>query len=353
MEDLMSNKKMTAAVFHQPEDIRIETVLIPEITENEMLLAVRAAAICGTDVRIIKGRKTRGVRPQSIIGHEISGELVQVGTKVKGFKRGDRVIVAPVIACGQCYYCKNGMPNVCLNRTAFGYEYDGGFAQYMRIPARAIAAGNVIHLPPSISFEEGCVIEPLSCCVRSHRIMSQQPAEKVLIVGAGPIGLMHLKLLRLAGAGRIMVSEPNQQRRAFAQKMGADRVIDPLAANLMDLINEETEGLGVDKVILASSLPHIVPELMRTLRKGGQLCLFAGLGERVDQFDLDLIHYNELSVLGTSASAVADFHTAIKYLSEDGLSLRDIITHHFPIQDFDKALANVLAGRGLKTIITF
>ena len=280
----MNKQTMTAAVFHQPDDIRIESVPIPAIADDEMLLTVRAAAICGTDVRIIKGKKTRGVRLNSILGHEMSGELVQVGAAVRGYKTGERVIVAPVIACGTCYYCRHDLPNVCANRTAFGYEYDGGFARYMRIPAAAIAAGNVIPLPESISFEEGCVVEPFACCVRSHRRMSQAPDEKVLIVGAGPIGLMHMKLLQIEGAGRIIVSDPNPDRRACAAQMGAQRVLDPLSMALQDVINEETDGIGVDKVILASSLPRIVPELMRYLRKDGQLCLFAGLGEKVDQF---------------------------------------------------------------------
>ena len=348
----MQNELMTAAVFHQPENIVIGKVPVPQLSKDEVLVSVRAAAICGTDIRIYLGKKTKGVRLPSILGHEISGEIVETGTSIQGYKAGDRVIIAPVIACGQCYYCKHGLSNVCTNRTAFGYEYDGGFAEYIKLPYQAIQAGNLIHLPENISYEEGCIIEPLSCCIRSHRKMPIDIDEKVLVVGAGPIGLMHVKLLKRIGVNLIVVSEPNTERRILAQETGADIVVNPLETDLENMIKKETNGLGIDKIIVATSVPKVIHELMHCLRKGGQICLFAGMGAKVEQFDVDLIHYNELSICGTSAARIEDFQTAIQYITNNEISIKDLITKKFHLEQIELAINYVMSGNGLKTLLT-
>src|SRR5699024_12195486 len=148
---------MKAAVFYGPNDMRSEDEEMPSYNEKEILVKVNVAAVCGTDVRIFQGKKTKGVRTPSVIGHELVGTIYEVGGEVKGFEVGERIAVEPVIPCGSCHYCQNAMENVCANRTAIGYEYDGGFAEYIRIPEAALKSKNIIKIPDHVSLEKAVI----------------------------------------------------------------------------------------------------------------------------------------------------------------------------------------------------
>src|SRR5262245_57251525 len=180
---------MLAAVFEGIEQIILREVERPRIGPGDLLVRVGAAAICGTDIRIYKGQKTKGVRIPSILGHEIAGDIVERGAEVGEWAIGDRIVVAPVISCGTCYYCQRVLSNVCTHRMALGYEYDGGFAQYVRVPGEAIRAGNVFAVPDHISYVEASLSEPLSCCINGQENVGVLPGDTVLVVGAGPIGI--------------------------------------------------------------------------------------------------------------------------------------------------------------------
>ena len=182
---------MRGVVLKGPNQFVTEELPIPEIGEDEILLKMQKAAICGTDIRILEGKKTKDVRYPSVIGHEICGIIDKVGAQVKGFEVGEHVSIANIIPCGHCASCLAGRENACMNRLAVGYQYDGGFEEYVRIPANLIEAGNVIKLPDSVSFTAGALIEPLACCIRGLRNAGTGFNDTVLIVGAGPIGLMH------------------------------------------------------------------------------------------------------------------------------------------------------------------
>ena len=212
---------MKALVFEGPGKMGVREVPVPALQEGDLLVKVAACLICGTDIRIFRGKKTKDVRIPSILGHEFSGTVAETGGKVEGFAVGDAVSMAPVVPCLTCYCCKHDRENVCLNRTAFGYEYDGAFAEFVRIPAAAIRSGNLYHVPVGSDLQGLALAEPLACCINGQGNSPVRLGDTVVVMGAGPIGLMHLLLAGKSGA-RVIVSEPNEDRRKTALGLGAD-----------------------------------------------------------------------------------------------------------------------------------
>lgn len=343
---------MKALVLKSPNEFGTEQVPDPELGEGEILLRVKSCAICGTDIRILEGKKTRGVRYPSIIGHEIAGVIEDTQGFVGNLTKGTRVCIAPVIPCHSCRYCLEGRENACQNRVAIGYEFDGGFAEFLRVPAEAVKSGHVAVLPESMSFEEGSLIEPLSCCLNGIRKSNVGLADTCLIVGAGPIGLMHIQLARAAGAAQIIVSEPNPVRRNTALHFGADRVVDPTKEDLSAIVKEATDGLGVDSLILAIGVPAVVNSLLKLIRKGGSLNLFAGFPDTGScTIEANVIHYNEITVTGTSASTRLDYLQARDLVARGKVNVKDLVSHRYNLENFREAYEIAKAGKGIKIII--
>jgi L-iditol 2-dehydrogenase len=343
---------MKAVILKKPGDFGPGMVDDPRPGEGELLLRVKACSLCGTDIRVLEGKKTKGVRYPSIIGHEFAGIVEETGRGVTAFGRGDRVSVAPVIACHACRYCMEGRENACRNRLGIGYEYDGGFAEFVRIPARAVEYGHVVRIPEGVDFDEAALAEPLACCINGTRKAAVGLGDTVLVVGAGPIGLMHLQLARAAGAVTVMVSEPNPRRREEAARFGADRVADPAAENLHEVVMEATGDLGADAIIMAVGVPVIVNDLLKLVRKGGRLNLFAGFPDAgAATVEANLIHYNEITVNGTSAATRLDYLTAVFMIASSRVNVKDIVTHRFGIDGFREAYDLHKAGVGLKLVI--
>ncbi|MCF8568121.1 zinc-dependent dehydrogenase [Alicyclobacillus tolerans] len=343
---------MKAAIFHEPNKMSYESIQPPVIQDDEVLLRVAISSVCGTDVRIFEGRKTKGVRTNSILGHEIVGTIEQTGSNVSDFKKGDRVGVIPVIPCNKCTYCLNGRENACINRTAIGYEYDGGFAEFIRIPSRALKSGNLVKLPSSISFRQAVVAEPLACCINGSRKTGVKMNDLVVVIGAGPIGLMHVQLAKIAGAKRIIVSEIVESRRMKATEVGADIVVDPTLESLYDRVMTESDGEGADCAILAIGVPSLINETLRVLRKGGVINLFAGFNQNTScAIDPNLIHYNELRVVGTSASTRADYLNAIKLIESGRVNTDLLTTPGYTLADLNQAILDVKCGKAMKPLI--
>ena len=344
---------MKAAVFYGPNELKLEEVNTPKIDAHEVLVRVKASAVCGTDVRIYEGKKTKGVRTPSIIGHELVGTIEVIGEEVKGFFVGDRVGVMPVIPCGKCYYCLNGRENVCANRTAIGYEYDGGFAEYVRIPRTALNAGNLVKIPDHISFEQAVVTEPLACCLNGQRKANVKMGDVVVVIGGGPIGLMHVQLAKIAGAKSVILSEPIEHRREKGLIAGADYAIDPTKESLEDLVLSGTDGLGADVAIMAIGVPFLVNSSANLLKKGGTLNLFAGFTKGVlSEIDPNVIHYNEITINGTSALTRSDYHKSLSLISSGQINTEVITTTGYSLDDIEQAIADVKNGSHMKTIIT-
>lgn len=343
---------MKALVLKGPNDFTVMEIERPEINKDEILIKIESAAICGTDIRILEGKKTKSVRYPSTIGHEICGAITEIGENVTGFNLGERVAIANVIPCGSCSSCLNGRENACINRKAIGYEFDGGFAEYVRIPDICIKAKNVIKIPENISSTEGALIEPLACCIRGMINAGTKFNDVVLIVGAGPIGLMHLQLSKIAGASKVFISEPNEYRRKIALELGADRVINPMEEDLKSIINEETDSQGLDVIMLAIGVPTIINDLLKLTKKGGSVCLFAGFsGTGESTLEANIIHYEELNICGSTAYKRSDYLAAAEMVKMRKIDLTKIASHHFPLKDFQEAYECSRDGIGLKVVI--
>lgn len=346
-----AGRTVKAAVLKAVNEISYETVSDPVLQPGDLLLKVRAATICGTDIRILRGKKTAGIRYPSIIGHEFAGEVVEtVGHRQ--FQVGQAVGVCPAFACGQCDACQGGAENLCRNLIAMGYEIDGAFAEYVRIPAHGVAAGNVFALPHGLSFAKAALAEPLACVINGQHQAHVGRGDRVVILGAGPIGLLHVKLARLAGAKQIIVSQTSASRRQAALDAGADVVINPRDKNLVEQVKQLTDGGGADVAICAIGKPELANDAIRAVRPRGRVNLFAGFSKGVSSdLDVNAIHYNELTVTGAFGLTRLQFSTALQMIASGQIDVAPLLTHRFPLAEISQALATAEQGSALKVVI--
>jgi L-iditol 2-dehydrogenase len=234
----------------------LEELEFAEPGPGELAVRVRAAAICDTDV----------------LGHEVSGEVMAIGPGVTGFKLGQRVAIAPNIGCGHCPFCISGRVHMCPSLKAIGIQLDGGFAEYVRVPAEGVIHGNVIPLPDSVSFAQAALVEPLACCYNSFEVLRPAPGDYVMIYGAGPIGILHLLLAKMVSPARIILADPLPQRLASAEAFGPDAALDPSRPDLGDLVRAETDGHGPDVTIVACPSPQAQADALTHAAIFGRVC---------------------------------------------------------------------------------
>jgi len=260
---------MKAAVFYKKNDIRIRDYPLRKLHRGEILLKVHACGVCGTDVHIYEGAEgSATVFPPVILGHEFSGEVCEIGDDVKDTKVGDRVCVDPNIYCGKCHYCRNGKAHLCERLKAVGVTIDGGFAEYCIVPENQI-----YKLPEHVSFEQGAMSEPIACCLHGADLSGISPGDRVLIIGGGTIGLIMLQLAKIAGAAKIILSEPVKEKRHRAVTLGADVVIDPTRENIEETVNKHT-GCGVNIAIECVGIKQTMEQAIQSACKGGTVMMF-------------------------------------------------------------------------------
>jgi L-iditol 2-dehydrogenase len=344
---------MIAAVFNGPDEIDVKEVETPEVGAGEVLVEVGANTVCGTDVRILRGEKTTGIYPPSILGHEFAGRVAAVGGGVEGYEVGAPVAMSPTIPCRRCFYCKRDMENVCANWKAMGYEVDGGLSQYVRIPADAVEAGCLFVAHEDVPPEQLALAEPLSCCVNGQRLSRVGLDDTVLVMGAGPIGLFHVQLSLLAGARTVIVSEPLEPRQRFARDIGAQVVtVDPTSEDLPGVVAEHTDGLGVEVVLICIGMPPLVNQAFELARKGGRINVFAGLAkDGWAEVAANLIHYNQLEVTGVTGARRSDYEVALRLVESGRVDVSDMVTHRFPLQDAVEAIETSAGGEGIKVAV--
>jgi L-iditol 2-dehydrogenase len=337
---------MKALVFERPNVITLKEVASPKLNDGDLLVKVKACLICGTDIRIYRGKKTKDVRLPSILGHEFAGVVAE--SQNDGFHEGDPVSVAPVLPCGTCYHCTHGQENICANRRAYGYEFDGALAEYVRVPRDYIKTGNVFRVPEGVSFEEVAMAEPLACCINGQRNSPVKLGDVVVIAGAGPIGLLHTQLAKASGA-TVIVSEPSPSRRDTALAIGADCGVDPTDEDLATAVKAVSNGVGADVVILAIGIPSLVNVAIDIVRKRGFVNLFAGfsVGD-MPPIDVNKIHYKEIHLTGTSASTRKDHELALRLIANKTIDVSKIISHRFPLTEANEAFAMAETGGGIK-----
>lgn len=342
---------MIAAVFEGAGKLEVREVETPAVGPGEVLMRVGANTVCGTDLRILRGEKTAGISPPAVIGHEVAGHVAEVGEGVEGFEVGAPVAVSPVIPCSRCFYCKRGMENVCENERVVGYQVPGGLSEYVKIPADALEAG-CLFVTEDLPSEQLALAEPLSCCVYGQHRSPVELDDTVLVMGAGPIGLFHVQLALLAGAGTVIVSQRSEGRRKLAAEFGAQVVVDPTSEDLSEVVAEHTGGRGVDVVFVCIGVPQLVNDAFRLTRKGGRVNLFAGLaGKGWAEVEANLVHYNELQVTGQTGARRADFETALRLIESGRVETRRMVTHRFPLRDTAEAIEMVSSGAGIKVAV--
>jgi L-iditol 2-dehydrogenase len=327
---------------------------VPTIDKGEMLVKVISASICGTDLRIVHGNH-RMYPPGTvrIPGHEVVGTIAEIGTEVENYSIGQRVFCAPNTGCGHCQQCISGNNNLCANYDAIGVTRDGGFAEYVRIPANSVQQGNVIPIGESVDSAVAALMEPFACVLRGQNALHMNPGDVILIFGAGPIGVMHMKLARGRGAGRIFVSEPNLERATQAKRMGADRVVNPLSEDLKTILMEETDGHGADVIIVAAPIHAAQEEALDLAAISGRINYFGGLPKDrpTIRFNSNLVHYKELIVTATTACSTADCWQATRIVTSGMVDLADIVSQRYPLREAVKAFAVAEDGKSLKIVL--
>jgi 2-desacetyl-2-hydroxyethyl bacteriochlorophyllide A dehydrogenase len=345
---------MLAAVYYGPDDLRVEMVPIPQPGAGEMLVRVASASICGTDLRILHGQHRKfPLGTVRIPGHEMVGIAARLGPGVVGYQEGQRVFVAPNWGCGRCKQCISGKNSLCAHYEAIGVTQNGAFAEYLLVPAAAVAQGNVMPVAAHADTAVLALIEPFACVLHGQDALDIQPGETVLILGAGPIGLMHLLLARLRGAGQVLVSEPRPERLALAQQLGADCLIDPTSLDLADAVAEATQGQGVDAIIVAAPVHALMEQAVSLASIGGRVNFFAGLPKDrpLIQVDANLVHYKEISITGTTACSTEDCRRSAALLESGRIDLSSLVSRRFPLAHASKAFAAAEDRSALKVVL--
>jgi L-iditol 2-dehydrogenase len=334
----------------EPRKIEIREVDVPAPSEGELLIKIGAALTCGTDLKAyIRGHPV--IPMPGPFGHEFSGTVEAVGRGVEGFEEGEEVMAVHSAPCLSCAYCRKGLHNLCedIMRT----KALGAFAEYLLLPSR-IVRQNAFHKPPGLPFEEAALLEPLSCVVHGLAPLDIREGDSVLIIGAGPIGLIHLMLIKGTARGvSAAVADVNRQRLDKALALGADATIDPSKKEVTDALDELTpSGMGFDYVFECTGRPEVWEASVGYLRRGGTLVLFGGCPKGTSvTYDTARLHYDEITMKGVFHYTPADVRKAHELILGGTLDLSGLISGSYPLKHIGKAFESLAEGEGIKYAI--
>jgi L-iditol 2-dehydrogenase len=343
---------MIAYLYKGEKVLRLEEVPEPVKTENNAIVRIEAASICGTDIRTYRFGSSK-IRFPMIIGHECIGEIVHIGKAISGFDVGDRIQIAPAIGCGECYPCRKGHPNLCDHLETIGFQYNGAFAESMEVPKKAFGRGNVSKVDKRLPVEAAVLAEPIACVLNAHEYIDLQEADHVAIFGSGFIGLMHAQIAFNKGAANVILMDINKTRIDQAKEIMPNlTVLNAGNPDLKDEILGMTGGNGVDAAIVACSSGDAQKAALDITAKNGRISLFGGLPGKETRFlDSNIIHYKEISVFGVHASTPAQNRTAMKMISDGELNVDPFIHDTFELKDIEKAFGKLMNEEILKAII--
>ena len=338
---------MRAAVYHGPGDLVVEQILKPEAMPGGALLEVSYCGLCGTDIKTYR-RGHHMFTPPCVLGHEVVGRIVEMEDPHASVsvKEGDFVAVAPYVPCFVCPLCARGRHELCGHKDWI----DGGFAEYVAVPAGVLAKGT-FRVPDGLDLRVAALAEPLACCLNAVTDSGVHMGDTVLVIGAGPMGMMMLESCKAAGATRLLVSEPDELRRSQAQRRGA-QTVDPGQTSAAAWANDLTGGAGADVVFVCVGAAEAVGEAMAAAGPGGTVNVFGGLsGGTTISVDAKRVHYDEVTLTGSFGFAPEHFRTALAMLASGRLNVEGIITHEFGLDDAASAFETAAAGKCLKAVI--
>jgi len=329
---------MKAAIWYGGKDVRVEEIPEPDVGDCDVLVRVRAVGICGSDLHAYEGISRRRV-PPLVMGHEIAGEIADTGRDVKGLKRNDRVVVYPVLSCGECEYCRCGNENLCRDIRFMGLHVLGGFAEYVAVPA-----DRCYKIAPGLAFEKACLTEPLAVAVHVADSSRMRVNDSILIIGAGAVGSMITQVVRLRTSGQIIVTDILDSRLDLAKKLGADVAINSREKDAVEEILTLTDGKGVDVSIEVVGIQSTVQQALASVKKGGTI-IAVGLLEKNMEIDMMRVVTNQLELHGSYIYSDYDFRSSISLIANDKVNLQPYLTHIFALEDAQKGFEEMTTNK--------
>ncbi len=346
-------KTMKAVMVRGPMDFGLEEVPMPECPPGGLLLKVHACGLCGSDLRTLRSGHRKVTLPW-ILGHEISGEVACVGDRYQGpWHQGDRLSVAPLVYCWRCDFCRSGRHELCEGYREIAQAWPGGFAQYIAIREEAILRGTILPVPEGLDMDQAAIAEPVSSCIHAQEEGAIGLGDRVVVMGTGPVGCIHIALARARGADCIIAVDVNEHRLGQATRFRPDAVVNAEGIDLPAEIRRLTDNRGADVVITANPSPDAQVQAVEMARKGGRILLFGGLPKADSRppIDMNLVHYNALHLIGTTIFAPRHHRQAVQMLADGRIDGKALITHRGGLEDFATIAREALDGRVCKAVI--
>jgi L-iditol 2-dehydrogenase len=329
---------MKAVVFYGKNDVRLEQVPAPECGPGELAVRIEACAVCGSDLKTYQNGNPR-MKPPITMGHEFTGRVEALGAGVRGFAPGERVVMATSVSCGSCFYCRRGWSNLCQDLKPMGFAFPGGMAERLIVPELAVRNAHVVKVPEGLAPEHAALAEPVSCAVNCAELCGIAEGDTVVVVGAGPMGLINLFVAREFGARRLILAQREGKRLEQARAFDCGRLVNTSSEDLRAVVLAETGGLGADCVIVAAPSASAQEQAPALVRKRGTVCLFASLPVGANMLSLDsrAIHYGELRVIGVSDSTARQVERALAILGKPGFPKQKLVSHQLGLEDIHRA----------------
>lgn len=337
---------MKTAFCYRSDKFEIKNIPKPQINEDEILVKVMACGICGSDIKKIFDDK---VKKPIVLGHEVAGDVVEIGSNVKDFKIGNRVVVTHHVPCCNCQYCKHENYSMCRQFKSTNI-YPGGFSQFIRVPKENVSVGT-LKIDKRVSYEEASFSEPLACCLYSLGKINLFQKDFVVIIGLGTIGLLFYQLIKINKAIPMGI-DIDENRVDFAKKFGFDFALNPNKENVTEEILNITKGIGADLVILTAVNEKILNQSLSYIRDGGKIIIFAGaIKKEIAKININELYRREISIIGSYSSSPKHLSQALKLISSKVIDVKNLITYRFPLKEIGKAVELIINRKAYKVTI--